>query len=58
MSQVVRYRQYWMATLKDRNYCEFCCDLAVSAEYTTTENAVVQNLRWLCGAHLSDTEIE
>jgi hypothetical protein len=56
MSQVILYRQYWLATLKDRHCCQFCGELAVSAEYTTTENAVVQNLRWLCGAHLSDTE--
>ena len=58
MSQVILYRQYWMATLKDRHCCQICGELAVSAEFTTNSNDVVQSLRWLCDGHLSDTEID
>jgi hypothetical protein len=53
MSKFVRYRQYWMATLKDRHTCQICGQLATSAEYMTNEKDVVQNLRWLCDDHLN-----
>jgi hypothetical protein len=53
MSQIVRYRQHWMATLKDRHTCHICGLLAVNAKYLTNENEVVQKLKWLCDHHLN-----
>jgi hypothetical protein len=52
MSQVILYRQYWMATLKDRRYCEVCGDLAVNAEYLEAEKGDIYNIKWVCDTHL------
>jgi hypothetical protein len=53
MSQVARYRQYWMATLKDRHDCNICGELAVNAEYLETDNGVIQSVDWVCDAHIN-----
>ena len=53
MSQVVRYCQYWMATLKDRHCCQICGDLAVNAEYLELDNGVIDSVNWVCDVHFS-----
>ena len=53
MSQVVRYRQYWMATLKDRHPCKMCGQLAVNAEYLETHAGVIIKVEWICDSHLN-----
>jgi hypothetical protein len=52
MSRIVRYRQYWMATLKDRHYCEVCGDLAVNAEFLEAEKEDIHSIKWVCETHL------
>ena len=52
VSQIMVYRQYWMATLKDRRSCEVCGDLAVNAEYFESENGDTCNIKWVCDSHL------
>ena len=52
MTQVVRYRQYWMATIKDRHDCNTCGELAVNAEYLETDNGVIRSVNWVCDSHL------
>lgn len=52
MSQKVHYRQYWMATLKDRHDCIICGELAVNAEYLEMDNGVVHSVDWECDSHL------
>ena len=51
MSQVILYRQYWMATLKDRHCCQICGDLAVNAEYLESDNGVIDSVNWVCDVH-------
>jgi len=53
MSKFVRYRQYWMATLKDRHDCKICGELAVNAEYLETVNGIIHSVDWVCNSHLS-----
>ena len=53
MSQIVRYCQYWMATLKVRHDCNIYGELAVNAEYLETENGVIHSVDWVCDSHLS-----
>jgi len=52
VSQIVVYRQYWMATLKDRHDCKICGELAVNAEYFEAENGEIHNIKWVCDTHL------
>jgi hypothetical protein len=52
MSQVVRYRQYWMATLKDRHCCQICGELAISALEYVDKNGICESVNWLCDQHL------
>ena len=52
MSRIVLYRQYWMATLKNRNQCHICGALAIFAEYLETGNSVMCNIKWVCETHL------
>jgi hypothetical protein len=51
MSQILCYRQYWMATLKVRYDCNICGELAVNAEYLETDNGIISNVEWVCDAH-------
>ena len=52
MSQILRYRQYWMATLKDRHACQICGDLAVNAQYTVGDCEVIKQVIWSCIPHI------
>ena len=48
MSQVVRYRQYWMATLKDRHWCQICGELAINALEYLDMHGVCESVSWIC----------
>ena len=52
MSQVILYRQYWMATLKDRHCCQICGELAISALEFVDKNGMYESVNWLCDLHL------
>jgi len=51
MSQIVHYRQYWMATLKDRHLCEKCGELATEALYFENEPGSIIKVSWSCRIH-------
>ena len=53
MSKTIRYRQYWMATLKNRHACSSCGVLALNAEYEISAVEIARNVVWLCDEHLS-----
>lgn len=53
MSKTIRYRQYWMATLKSRHTCGSCGALALNAEYEISVVEIPRNVVWLCDEHLS-----
>ena len=46
MSQVILYRQYWMATLKDRHCCQICGELAISALEFVDKNGICESVSW------------
>ena len=48
MSQVILYRQYWMATLKDRHCCQFCGELAINALEYVDKSGMCTKVVWLC----------
>jgi hypothetical protein len=48
MSRTVLYRQYWMATLKARNGCETCGDLAINALEVLDEHGTCVSVSWFC----------
>ncbi len=48
LSQVIRYRQYWMATLKDRRVCRICNELAINALESMDENGTCESKNWFC----------
>ena len=52
MSQVILYRQYWMATLKDRHCCQICGELAISALEFVDKNGMCESVSWFCDLHL------
>ena len=52
MSEILRYRQYWMATLKVRHDCNICGELAVNAEYLESDIGVIRSVDWVCDSHL------
>ena len=52
MSQVILYRQYWMATLKDRHCCQICGELAISALEFVDKNGMCESVSWFCNPHL------
>ena len=59
MSQIVVYRQYWMATLKDRHCCQIYCELAISALEFVDKNGIRESVVWFCARdvpRLADTE--
>ena len=41
MSQVILYRQNWMATLQDLYECKICGKLATEAKYLENENGCI-----------------
>ena len=49
MTQILRYRQYWMATLKERHVCQICCGIAIYAKYVDDGKSGPREVRWLCG---------
>ena len=51
MSQTVPYRQYWMATLKDRHNCYVCDNLAIGALEFMDENGICESVSWFCDLH-------
>jgi len=51
MSQVLVYRQYWMATLKNRQCCQICNDFAIEAEYSEADDGRVIGVSWLSPSH-------
>jgi|688.fasta_scaffold1958848_1 hypothetical protein len=53
MSQILLYRQYWLATLNDRHDCNICGELAVNAEYLESDNVDIGSIDWVCDAHIS-----
>ena len=53
MSQARHYRQYWMATLKDRHKCFSCGNLAISALEFMDENGICQSVIWFCDKEYS-----
>jgi hypothetical protein len=57
MSQIVRYRQYWMATLKDRHQCQMCGELAVNAFEFVGEEGICELVTWLCDNCINEAKI-
>lgn len=51
MSQVIRYRQHWMATLRDRPVCKICNELAINALEFMDENGTCNSVSWFCDQH-------
>lgn len=48
MSQVILYRQYWMATLKERHVCQICNGLAINALASMDQNGTCNSVGWFC----------
>lgn len=51
MSQIIRYHQYWMATLKERHSCHCCGELAINAFEFLSESGICQSVIWHCDEH-------
>ena len=51
MSQNVRYRQYWMATLKDCHQCQMCGQLAINALENVDVYGTCETVSWFCDRH-------
>ena len=49
VSQIFQYRQYWMATLKERHVCQICGDMAIDAKYVDDGRSGPREVKWLCG---------
>ena len=56
MSQVVRYRQYWMATLKDRHWCQICGELAINAVEYVRDDGICERIVWHCNSCINFAE--
>ena len=56
MSQILFYRQYWLATLKDRHICASCGVVATFAKYSENEDGRTINVSWLCVNHIRNSE--
>ena len=52
MSRVEFYRQYWMATLRDRNCCQICGELAINALEYLDKHCTYESISWFCDQHL------
>jgi hypothetical protein len=48
MSQVILYRQNWMATLKDRHICQICNQLAINALEFKDDYGTCNSVSWFC----------
>ena len=57
MSPVILYRQYWMATLKDRHCCQVCGELAISALECVDKNGIRESVSWLCDQDFSNLAV-
>ena len=51
MIWVVSYRQFWMATLKERQSCHRCGELAINAFEFLNESGICQSVIWYCDEH-------
>jgi hypothetical protein len=47
MSQILYYRQHWMATLKERHACDKCGELAMYASWNEIYGAICE-VNWFC----------
>ena len=56
MSDVILYRQYWMATLRDRRCCQVCGTLAINALEYVGKSGICTKVVWLCG-EVNQTEM-
>jgi len=56
MSQVILYRQYWMATLKDWQCCQICGELAINVLEYVDENGARESVIWICDSDNPDLE--
>ncbi len=54
MSQVIWYRQNWMATLKDHHVCQVFNELAINALEFKDENGTCNSVSWFCDQDFSD----
>jgi hypothetical protein len=52
MSQTLLYRQYWLATLKNRHICASCGAVATIASYSENEDGCAINVSWFCESHV------
>ena len=52
MSEILLYRQYWMATIKGRQNCQICGDLAINALAFVDENGTCESVVWFCDQDL------
>jgi hypothetical protein len=52
MIRIVQYRQYWMATLKARNSCETCGNLAINALEVLDQHGTCVSVSWYCDQDL------
>ena len=50
MIRIVQYRQYWMATLKDRHMCCVCGSLGINALEFLDENEICRSVSWFCAS--------
>ena len=48
MSPVILYRQYWMATLKDRHTCQICDQVAINAYEYVGDEGICERIVWYC----------
>ena len=57
MRKTSRYRQHWMATIRDRRICGICGVLATSAKFIEVNNGKIEIVKWLCDAHFEETMV-
>ncbi len=57
MSQKFRYRQYWMATLKDRHQCQRWGELAINALELVDDYGTCETVSWFCDRDLPNLVI-
>ena len=56
MSQIVVYRQYWMATIKDRHTCCLCNRIAINAVEYLGEDGICERIVWHCDSCINFAE--
>ena len=52
MSRKIKYRQYWMSTLKDRHNCQMCGELVINAVFIKRSFNGVEGISWFCDLNL------